>query len=685
LFWTCSWGHGMATWLSIRKLQTSGREGGIPDFLVPNVVVSLSTAVTLVLFATSAATAQCTATTAPLAASATAGIVHGFAGFAGSMNELSAAINTSNTAFLTQSTAFIGSPATPQPDQLGGGVWARGIGGQTETKNTVTSNYSIGGVAVPGNIICNTKTRTDFAGVQVGSDLANLNVNGWNLHGGVTAGYMQPSARDVTAAGPVNPLGGTSTDSLQIPFAGIYAAATKGGFFVDGQIRWDFYQNELSDPVGSSIFSQHFDAHGLALTGNVGYNMPIGNDWFVEPSAGVIWSRVRVDPINLSGGATLGVLTTAPATALVDDIDSTIGRLSVRVGTSVSAGDWTLHPFATVGVYHEFQGTVTTNLTSNWPAIAALDPRLSFVAPPLFPVTAGTLNADGLGTYGQFSLGLSGDLAHTGWLGYIRADYRIGDQVEGWGLNGGLRYQLASGTSPSGPMITKAPVYKAAAVYNWTGFYIGADLGATYGFDDWTMSALGGTATSPRFAGILGGGQVGYNYQVGKWVFGINAGFDGTNARGAQACGNAASSFFFFTCEVNVNDLFTGTARIGYAYWDRVLLYVNGGVAVGQVRAQVVCNTDSQPILPQPPGVAPFSLFGFGCPIEGAMNARAGWTVGWGTELGLTPNWSVKGETRYFDLGTDHYTLAGGLPIIADIRTNGFISTIGLNYRFAVR
>ena len=65
----------------------------------------------------------------------------------GSINSLVSAIDAANTAFLSQSTAFIGSPPNPEPDQLGGGVWARGIGGQTDFKSTSTSTFSLNGNA----------------------------------------------------------------------------------------------------------------------------------------------------------------------------------------------------------------------------------------------------------------------------------------------------------------------------------------------------------------------------------------------------------------------------------------------------------------------------------------------------------------------------------------------------------
>jgi opacity protein-like surface antigen len=274
------------------------------------------------------------------------------------------------------------------------------------------------------------------------------------------------------------------------------------------------------------------------------------------------------------------------------------------------------------------------------------------------PITA-TVSTSGLGTYEQFALGIVGQVAKTGWLGYVRADYRTGENIEGWSLNGGLRYQFVPEPVTRGAMLTKAPIYKARAaqtVYNWTGYYLGGFLGVDWGSTDWTFVGLGAGA-DPRFAGIRGGGEIGYNYQVAKWVYGIEGDVGWTNARGARSCLNA----FLSTCEINVDWLSTATARIGYTMWDRLLVYVKGGAAVGQVSARIACNT-------------------VGCASPSDSNTRVGWTVGWGSEFVLTPNVSVKSETSYFDLGTDRYNL-GGTP--ADIRRSGFISTVGLHYNFS--
>jgi opacity protein-like surface antigen len=617
----------------------------------------------VILFSGSAAQAQCTSVglnglnaTAPVVAQAAGMAV---ANVSASVGTLITSINSVNTAFLTQSSAFIGSPANPQPDQQGGGVWARGVGGHLSASTTATAGNINFGTPQQGGIACNTRTLEDFAGVQIGTDFARLNVNGWNLHAGSTIGYLGSKTQDATPG--LNPPA-SFHDSLQIPFVGFYGAASYGGLLIDGQIRGDFFQNEASDD-NNGLSAQLFNARSLSLTGNVAYNQNLASHWFIEPSAGIVWSRTRVDPLNVPGTGILGTPVgpgfVPPWVLTVNDIESVLGRLGVRVGTTVTSGNMVWQPFASASVFHEFRGGVTSSLTSNFSALGAAFAPL--------PTLSSTVATSGLGTYGQFGLGIAAQLVNTAWVSYLRVDYRTGDIIEGWGINGGLRYQFVPDPAADNPLVVKAPIYKASTVpagYNWAGFYIGAYLGAGQGFANLTFLD-DGTTTNPRFAGFLGGGEIGYNYQVGEWVFGLEGDLAWTNAHGARSCPIG----FFANCEIDMNWLSTATGRIGYTYWDRFLTYVKGGAAIARDRAEATCTPNSQStILPV-----------VGCPSSSDSKTNVGWTIGLGSEFGLTRNVSVKSEIMYFDLGSDRYTIAG---IPTDIQRTGFISTLGLRFRF---
>jgi outer membrane autotransporter protein len=631
-------------------------------------------AAAMAISASSSAIAQCTGTGGAAVLGAPpiniAGIAQGAA-----VSSLVSSINTLNTAFLTQSTAFVGAPGNPQPDQEGGGIWVRGIGGEIDSKNTTVSTYSIGGAPLTGNISCDTETNLRFAGAQVGTDMARLNWNGWNIHIGSMVGYVGAKARDQSAAGPVNPLGGTFENTLDVPFAGIYAAATYGGFFVDGQVRFDYYQNRLNDPLVNGLFNQGLDASGISGTLNLGYNHQLGNGWFIEPSAGVIVSKVEVDPLNVVG--TLVLLNNSgfspPGTLQINDINSTLGRLSLRTGTTIVSDRVLWQPFATASVYHEFEGDTTATYASD-PATSAL---LGI------PTIGGALTTDRVGTYGQFGLGVAGQFIGTGWLGYVRADYRTGDRIEGYSLNGGIRYQFSPDPPALAPkgLIGKAPPLPVVTAYNWTGFYIGGNFGVINAKSRWELPVFPGFVTSPGFNGPMVGGQIGYDYQFGKWVVGVEGMASWADAHGAGC------PFFFNNCEAKMNWLATGTARLGYALTDRSLVYVKGGVAAGEVEVAVTCNTDSQPLIP--------IAFNVGCPRSAAKDTQVGYTVGFGSEFALTSNWTVKGETNYFDLGTSRYVTSGGqtfagavvTPTLGgntiDVRNHGFNALVGVNYRFS--
>jgi Autotransporter beta-domain len=385
----------------------------------------------LMLFSASAAQAQCTAA-GPLASSPSAPkVATAVAGVSASVGALVSSIYSANTAFLNQSNAFIGSPDNPQPDQQGGGVWARGVGGHLSASATATAgNLGFGG-PLPGTITCNTRALEDFAGVQLGADIARLNVSGWNLHAGSTIGYLGSKTQDATPAAPgLNPAP-SFHDSLRIPFVGVYGAASYGGLLVDGQIRGIFFQNEVSDD-NLGLSGQHFDARGISLTGNVAYNQELGNHWFVAPSAGIVWSRTHVDPLNVPAAGVVGTSFApgfvVPSVLTTNDLESTLGRLTVRVGTTVASGSVVWQPFVSASVIHEFQGGATSSLSGNFAAMGS---------------SLANLSTSSFGIFGQFGVGVAAKVASTGWVSYLRGDYRRGDYIEGWSVNGGLRYQFA--------------------------------------------------------------------------------------------------------------------------------------------------------------------------------------------------------------------------------------------------
>jgi outer membrane autotransporter protein len=597
-------------------------------------------------------------------------------------------LTTASTAFLLQSTAFIGSPPNPAPGQQGGGVWVRGVGGGIDVKSTtmttVAATFPAGSAS---SASCAQQIHEDFSGVQVGTDIAKLNSNGWNAHVGVTAGYLEAKGRVVGGAfsyldpvgGGVTVGGGSFESTTQVPFVGLYAAATYGGFFVDGLIRTEYYQTNLNAP-GVNLFGQNIDAHGFSFSGSVGYNWQIPNsNWFLEPSAGLILSRLTVDPFNyVTAGAppgTPGFVTgdNLSGTLRLQDIESDIGRVGVRVGTTVNSGAVVFQPFAAVSVWHEF-GPGITSTYQTCPGCVVVG------ATPTTISAASTTST--FGTFGQYSLGSSAVITGTGMLAFARVDYRSGANLQGPSATGGIRYQFTPEALMKARMPTKAAVYKAPVMtaVNWTGFYVGAFGGGVLGTSEWDF--VGGSA-DPHIGGYILGGEIGYNHQSGLWVFGVEADLGKTNVNGGAGCAplQAGAPMFQMTCNASANWIATATARVGYT-WERALFYVKGGGAWTNEQLTATCNNGplNPPLNVFSPLVRcnnPAGAFSNG--LAGSSNL-GGWTAGFGSEFALTRNWSAKAEYNYISFGDRGIAASDGSPLTAGLQVSEV--KIGINYRF---
>jgi outer membrane immunogenic protein len=190
----------------------------------------------------------------------------------------------------------------------------------------------------------------------------------------------------------------------------------------------------------------------------------------------------------------------------------------------------------------------------------------------------------------------------------------------------------------------KAPAYLPPA-YSWTGFYAGIQGGYGWGDSDWD-----GFASGTSVDGGLIGATLGYNWQTGVLVFGVEGDIAWADIRG---------SFTNVTCPLGCETrntwLGTARARLGYAA-DRFMPYVTGGAAFGEVQANPTA-------------------------FAGVSDINVGWTVGGGIEAAFAPNWTAKVEYLYVDLGSVGCgALACGLPTSVDFRTN--VLRAGLNLRF---
>jgi opacity protein-like surface antigen len=590
---------------------------------------------------------------------------------------ISSAVSSVETAFLSQQgSAFVSAPSNPTPDQPGGGVWARAVGGQVNEKSTSTSSQTgtgsttgnfAGQVLTTANVNCNNVVHVDFSGVQAGTDIARLNWNGWNVHVGATAGYLGAKTNDTNQLFPFS-------NTFQVPFLGSYIVATKGRFFADLMVREEMFNISLFNN-GLAFANQPLNAHGYSVSTSAGYNFDLNNGWFAEPSAGFIYSRTAVDAFTAPGNPTTANIS---STVQINDVQSELGRLSLRVGKTVESGNLILQPFASASVLHEFAGSVTGT---------AAAPAFIVGGPNPGPINLATQTATTrVGTYGQYSLGVSGQMINTGWLGYVRADFKEGSQINGWGASAGLRYQFTPEMLASVmPVKVKAAPRPYIAPTNWTGFYVGGVVGADYGRTDVFVASAPSMQARPWVMGGLGGGELGYNRQFNNWVLGAEGDIVGTNTHGARNPPPFASiqQNVPTPIPVDLGDktswIATVTGRVGYAM-NRTLYYVKAGAAFENSTISAICYDPSQNACRN----ANFGGLAFpngsGSGIQ-TSSSRVGWTLGFGTEFDLGKQWSVKSEVDYLSFGSHTAVSTDNVTSMTD-KSNLWQGKIGLNYRF---
>lgn len=194
--------------------------------------------------------------------------------------------------------------------------------------------------------------------------------------------------------------------------------------------------------------------------------------------------------------------------------------------------------------------------------------------------------------------------------------------------------------------------YKAprAAAFDWSGLYVGTNAG--YGWLD-----AGGTSLK----GIIGGGQMGANWQTGNFVLGLETDLQAT---GQKAMTTTTAAGVTVTETDKLSWLGTTRLRAGFAA-DRWLVYGTGGVAYGQIKED---------------GTVSGGLVG----TYSGSNTKVGWTLGGGVEAAIDRNWSWKVEYLYarFSGFTNTYSLPGATLTVAYPAASETIVRAGVNYRF---
>jgi outer membrane immunogenic protein len=229
----------------------------------------------------------------------------------------------------------------------------------------------------------------------------------------------------------------------------------------------------------------------------------------------------------------------------------------------------------------------------------------------------------------------------------------------------------------------------AGCCFSWSGFFVGINGGYGFSAEDegvaWLETVSVANAVLPFFgpgnggsldiAGGFGGIQVGYNFQGGPWVWGIEADVQGGDIsdQSAGLTPYLAGATATFTSEHRVGWFGTLRSRLGYS-WDRTLLYATGGFASGSVKHSMRW-TDG---------------LGFEA-RDTTTNTQVGYAVGGGIEHAFNCCWSVKLEYQYIDLGDNEYVAPelfgpGGAATAFAIRTvtdtDFHTVRVGLNWKW---
>src|SRR3970040_242990 len=137
-----------------------------------------------------------------------------------------------------------------------------------------------------------------------------------------------------------------------------------------------------------------------------------------------------------------------------------------------------------------------------------------------------------------------------------------------------------------------SPVADEVVDYNWTGFYVGAHAGYGWGDNSWKFplneyyNLAPGDDFSADPEGFMGGIHGGYNRQMGRWVFGVEASYDPTTINEKNA-GAVTPVFPDDTFKTRIEDVYTVTARAGYTY-NAWLFYAKGGWASAKLSLNAV-------------------------------------------------------------------------------------------------
>ena len=249
---------------------------------------------------------------------------------------------------------------------------------------------------------------------------------------------------------------------------------------------------------------------------------------------------------------------------------------------------------------------------------------------------------------------------------------------------------ITSATAADLPVKAPPPAPVMAPVLNWSGFYIGVNGGYSWGRSSRDLNFFNplngvtlttGTGGGRDLDGGVFGGQLGYNWQTGNWILGIETDAQWTGQKGSTTvlcpvagCFPGRGTAAALSDELEWFGTFRG--RGGVLVTPSVLLYATGGLAYGSLQTDLALSTSTATGIPVTIGAT-------------KSTEKVGWTIGGGIETMFASNWSAKIEYLYMDLGSVNNSVllptAAGFPLGANVTSRVTDSIIrgGINYRFS--
>ena len=247
---------------------------------------------------------------------------------------------------------------------------------------------------------------------------------------------------------------------------------------------------------------------------------------------------------------------------------------------------------------------------------------------------------------------------------------------------------LPAAVPPTAPTASPVPA-PAGNGYHWTGVYVGAHIGGGWGNADTKIDPLPDAATfinlqpsklHPDPTGIIGGGQIGANWQHNIFVLGAEFDISGSGLDGRKTVSpiiqNNGTPFpgtgNHITSHQDTTWLASFRPRVGVTLGSRFLVYGTAGVAFGHVN--YAADTDFRPV-----GTEHYPA--------NVDDTKTGWIAGGGAEVGFHKHWSVRGEYLHYDLGDKQVTVDPAVPLPPfqvhyKWQTSASTFNLGVNFRF---